>query len=138
MALMSLPLQGAIMTALKADAGVAALVATRVLDDVPSDPDSPPPFPYIVYGAASSVEAGASDFDAQAETVTLHGWSQYDGQKQAKQILAAIYAVLHDASLPITGGTLVNLRFADMQTLRDPDGETYHGVIRFRAYVQAD
>ena len=124
--------QQAVVAALKNTPSVTDLVSGRIYDDVPSNPT----FPYVTYGEAVTVEAGASDSDAVDETLTLHAWSEYGGQKETKSILAALKGTLHDADLSMAGAHLVNLRFLDAQTLRDPDGRTYHGVIRFGAHIQ--
>ena len=46
-----------------------------------------------------------------------------------------IHTLLHDSSLSVSGFNLVNTRFEFMDILRDPDGITMHGVMRFRAVM---
>ncbi len=43
---------------------------------------------------------------------------------------------LHDSALALTGHRLVNLRHELTDTRRDPDGETYHGIVRLRAVTE--
>jgi len=129
----SQPLQEAIYTALRADAGIKALVGdpARIYDNVPQQTT----YPYITIGDDTAAEAGAADFDGQEITLTMHAWSQDRGRKEVKDILAAIYAALHDAVMAVTGATHVNLRWEFSDTFRDADGQTYHGVTRFRSYI---
>ena len=68
-------------------------------------------------------------------TVNLHIWSQYKGSKEAKNIMDRVHTLLHDTSLSVTGFNLINLRFEFADILRDPDGITRHGVMRFRAVM---
>ena len=57
------------------------------------------------------------------------------GAKETKNIMDRIHDLLHDSSLSVTGFNLVNLRFEFSDILRDPDGVTRHGVMRFRAII---
>ena len=43
-----------------------------------------------------------------------------------------IHDLLHDSSLSVSGFNLINSRFEFSDILRDPDGVTRHGVMRFR------
>lgn len=63
-------------------------------------------------------------------------WSRAAGRKEVRTILEAVRAVLHDAVLTLTGHRLVNLRHEFSDTRRDPDGETYHGIVRYRAVTE--
>ena len=44
--------------------------------------------------------------------------------------------VLHEAALTVAGHRLVNLRHELSDAARTNDGETYHGIIRFRAVLE--
>ena len=46
-----------------------------------------------------------------------------------------IHDLLHNHSLSVTGFNLINLRFEFSDILRDPDGVTRHGIMRFRAVM---
>ena len=46
-----------------------------------------------------------------------------------------VHDLLHDVNLSVTGFSLINLRFEYSDILRDPDGITRHGVMRFRAII---
>ena len=46
-----------------------------------------------------------------------------------------IHDLLHDSNISVTGFNLINLQFDFSDILRDPDGVTRHGVMRFRAII---
>ncbi|MFQ5954710.1 MAG: DUF3168 domain-containing protein [Kiloniellales bacterium] len=123
--------QTAIYDRLTGDATLMGMVKA-VHDQVPEDAK----FPYVTIG-----DDTATDFDTKTETgqeltLTLHAWSRAHGRKEVKDILARIYALLHEQALTITGFTHVLARFEFTQTFRDPDGLTQHGVARYRVIVQ--
>ena len=68
--------------------------------------------------------------------VTLHVWSRGSGRKEALEIMGAARVVLHDQTLSLSGHRLVNLRHTFSEVRRDTDGETYHGIVRFRAVTE--
>jgi hypothetical protein len=45
---------------------------------------------------------------------------------------------LHDAALSLTDHRLINLRHETTDVRRDPDGETYQGIVRFRAVTESE
>jgi len=123
-----LALQKAIYTRLAGDAALAALVATRLYDNVPGDAG----LPYLALG-----ENETRDWPGGTEhRLALHAFSRGGGRAEAKRIMGAVNAALHDASLTLEGHELVNLRFLDGTTRREADGMTWRGTIRFRAVTE--
>lgn len=120
----SWPLQVAILTALR-----PALDPVPVLDDVPQGQA----FPYVVIGEDVTTPGALIDIDSEEIDATLHVWSRYAGRKEAKELMAAVKAALHDQPLAVDGQDLVLLRFSFETLFIEPDGLTRHGVIRFRA-----
>lgn len=126
--------QQAIFDALTGAAALTALLgdgAAGVYDDVPENAT----FPYVTIG-----ETFLSPFDTKTEigvehVVVLHIWSRYEGAKECKQIMTAIYDALNRAALSVSGQTVVDSRFTFAQTMRDPDGETRHGIQRFTVWT---
>jgi hypothetical protein len=128
------PLQQAIYAALAADAQLQALIGDppRVYDDPPGAST----LPAVMIG-----DGLESDWSTQTEKgaehdLTIHVWSRAGGRKEARMILARICGVLHLAALAPEDNTLVNLRFVSSQVFRESDGETYHGVARYRAVTE--
>jgi hypothetical protein len=52
------------------------------------------------------------------------------------EIVEAIKAVLHDQPLMLPDHQLVNLRHEFSEARLDPDGDTFHGVVRYRAVTE--
>ena len=127
-------LRQALYTAITGDAGVKALIGdpARIYDDVPAGAA----FPFVTFGDSNIRDWSTMDGTGAEHTVTLNAWSRYEGHKEAQQILDALEALLHDVSLAPGGHTLINMRFVSSQIIRDPDGATTHGVIRFRAVTE--
>tara|TARA_Y100000114_G_scaffold156999_1_gene186499 strand:- start:4719 stop:5120 length:402 start_codon:yes stop_codon:yes gene_type:complete len=124
------PLQQAIFSALNVSA-VTSDLSCGVFDDVPQSAS----YPYIVLGEETAVDFSVKDIQGGDFTVNIHVWSQYKGSKETKQIMDKIHDLLHNINLTVTGFNLINLRFEFSDIMRDPDGITRHGVMRFRAII---
>ena len=124
-------LQEAIYTRLNNDSTLTSTYGASVYDEVPEGSS----FPYVSIGETTALDYSSNDVDGSEQTMTLHVWSQYRGTKETKNILDRQHDLLHDYSLSVTGANLINLRFDFSDLLRDPDGITRHGVIRFRAIL---
>lgn len=126
-------LQTSIHARLTADpAVVAALGGQRVYDDVPRGAE----FPYVTFGETTLRDWSTGGEEGGEHVVTLHVWSHAAGRREAQAIMGAMRTALHDASLSLSGHRLVNLRHEFSDARRDPDGETYHGIVRLRAVTE--
>lgn len=109
-----------------------------IYDHVPYEPEGAPDnaFPYASIGDA---EAAPFDNDstlgAYVDT-TVHVWSRYKGRKEVDEALDAIYGLLHRASLSEAGYKVVDSLHELSDVSVDQDGQTRHGVIRFRMTIQ--
>lgn len=129
----SIELQAGIYAALAGDAALVALIGPdRVWDHV--KPGAP--VPYVAIGDGTAVDAGGTGVDAQEHTLTIHCWSERPSSLEARRIIAAIRAALHERPPTLSAGRCANLRCEYHETLREPDGITHHGVMRFRAVTQ--
>jgi hypothetical protein len=128
----SLALQKAVVAALAADAALAAIIDDRVHDGPPRNAE----FPYVAIGQASLADWSTGTEAGAEHRLLIDVWSREPGKRQCYEIMDAIEAALHDAALTLDGHTLVNLRFEFADARRDPDGITYHGVVRFRAVTE--
>jgi hypothetical protein len=90
-------------------------------------------YPFITLGEETAIDYSTNNLVGAETTINIHVWSRYKGSKQTKQILDKIHDLLHDVSLTVSGVNLINLRFEYSDIMRDPDGITRHGVMRFRA-----
>jgi hypothetical protein len=126
-------LQQTIFTALNSDSELTTTLGASVFDDVPDH--QAVTAPYVTIGEDTAIDYGTKDVDGSDVTINLHVWSRYRGSKESKQIMDRIHTLLHDSNLTVTGRNLINLRFEFGDVLRDPDGITRHGVMRFRAVM---
>jgi hypothetical protein len=128
------PLQKAIFAALAAHPTLALLIGDppRIYDDSPGGAE----LPYVQIGDGSESDWSTATENGGEHQLTLHVWSRAGGRMEARSILAVIYDVLHDSGLTLDSNLLVNLRFALSQVWRESDGETYHGIARYRAVTE--
>lgn len=131
----ALALQKGLRAALVANAGVTALVSTRVYDEPPQGVT----FPYLRF-----VDINPTAFDTDTKVgatvaITLEANSRSaSGRVEAVKIVEAVNAALHrqEASVTVTGFTLVELIFETHNVTRDPDGRGYTAVIALRALLE--
>jgi hypothetical protein len=126
-------LQQSIFARLTADAALTTLLGgPRVHDEVPQAS----PFPYISFGHSLVRDWSTGSEDGSEHVVTLHVWSQGKGKKEAHEIMDAVRSALHDQALSLAGHRLVNLRHELSEARREPDGDTTHGIVRYRAVTE--
>lgn len=128
----ALALQKAIFAALTADTAVGALIGDRIFDAAPRNAV----FPYASFGEVRTTDWSTGTEAGTEHRVTLHAWSRERGKAETLAILAVIEAALHDAALDLDGHRLVNLRAEGSSAAREPDGITWHGVLRVRAVTE--
>ena len=104
----------------------------RVYDDAPQAA----PYPFITLGQSVVRDWSTGTEDGAEHDLTLHVWSRSGGKKQVHQIIEAITAVLHDQPLTLADHHLVNLRHELSEARLDPDGDTFHGIVRYRAVTE--
>ncbi len=128
-------LQKAIFEKLTSDAPtLAALGGPRVYDDAPARTE----FPFVTFGQSSERDWSTGSDEGYEHLVTLHVWSRARGRREAEQVIAAARAALHDQDLTLSGHRLINLRHEFSEARRDSDGETFHGIARFRAVTEVE
>jgi hypothetical protein len=128
----SLPLQKAIIAALRDDETLTEIVANRIYDKVPAAA----PYPYVSLGAFQVIADSADCYRGSEIAIVIDGWSRDDGSVEAKQIGGAIREALDDAELTLDDHRLVSIVFDDMRDLRDPDGQTTHVVVTLTALTE--
>jgi Protein of unknown function (DUF3168) len=126
-------LQKAVFAALSNDAPLTALLGgQRIYDDVPRGAS----LPYVTFGQSTVRDWSTGTDPGHEHLFTVHVWTRVTGERLAHQIMSALRDALHDAALTLSGFKLVNLRFEFSDSLREPDGETIHGVVRYRAVTE--
>lgn len=133
MASAALELQKAIHAALSGDGSLLGLLGgPRIWDDVPRGAA----YPYVSFGQSTERDWSTGSEEGYEHILTLHVWSRSKGERETHLIMAAMRNALHDAALIVAGHRLVNLRHEFSDAMRDADGETYHGIVRYRAVTE--
>ena len=127
----STEIQTALYTRLSTDLGLIALVGAGVYDDVPQESA----YPYIVIGDDTTNTDDTQTYLGTRSTMTIHTWSRYSGKIECKTIMKAIYDALHREPLTLSAGTNWELLLDFEDTFMDTDGETRHGVQRFKIFT---
>ena len=124
-------LQTTLYSTLNNDSNLTTTLGAGVYDEVVETAS----YPFVQIGEETAIDYGTKDVDGGEFTINIHVWSQYAGAKETKNIMDRIHTLLHDSSLSVTGFNLINFRFEFSDIIRDPDGTTRHGVMRFRAII---
>jgi len=124
-------LQTAIYSTLSNDNNLTSTLGTGVFDEVTEGAT----YPFVALGEETAIDYGTKDLVGGETTINIHIWSQYKGSKETKNIMDRIHDLLHDSDISVSGFNLINLRFEYSDIMRDPDGVTRHGVMRFRAII---
>lgn len=128
----ALPLQAALVAALKSSGGVGA--GTRVYDAVPNSPT----FPYVTVGDDQVLGDDDDCGDNSEVFVRIHAWSRTVGYPEVKAIAAAIRARIKATAITLAGFQVVVKEYVQTQYLQDPDGLTRHAVIEMRFLITHD
>jgi Protein of unknown function (DUF3168) len=128
-----LPLQAAIVAAVKADAELNTLIAGRIFDRVPVNVDGIPqgPFPYLSFGSADTTDEGTACVGPSDCFIDLNGWSREVGYPEVKRIGARAAAVLN-SKLAVTGFDVITHRVERLSYQREQDGLTSRAILRLR------
>lgn len=127
----TLAMQGHIVTTLKADPGVAALIGDRVYDLPPAEAM----FPYLTIEVTDASEDFVSECFSDWEVDgTVHVWSRQPGYVEARRIAQACDAALANRHPIFTGFRMGWFAPMGQSWSRDPDGLTSHGELNYRAH----
>ena len=130
----SLELQDLLLTTLKADLGVMALI-DGIYDNVPTTAFGTKKA-YISFGPHDVIDNGSDCIESGEHTFQLDCWSRTVGQVACKNIVDAVKVALHERDLTLTNNALVEIRVTMRRVFRDPDGQTSHGVVMVSAIVE--
>ena len=125
-------LQKAIYQTLSGDSTLLAMV-NAVYDRPPQGS----PYPYITIGESTVSDWSSKTTAGTEEIVKLHIWSRNGGRKETASIMERVYQLLHQASLTVTGQTLILIRFMSSDITLENDGFTYQGIIQFKALLES-
>ena len=111
---------------------VTLLGGVRIYDDAPQAAI----FPFITLGQSVIRDWSTGTEDGAEHSLTLHVWSRSGGKREMQEIIEAVRLALHDKPLMLEDHYLVNLRHEFSEARLDPDGDTFHGVVRYRAVTE--
>ncbi|HRH19443.1 MAG TPA: DUF3168 domain-containing protein [Brevundimonas sp.] len=128
-------LQKALITHLRADAGLTALLThpTAIHDQPPEDVG----WPHLLIGRSESRPVPA-DGAATEHILTLTVRSRFGGTEEAKAVNAALRVALSEPGLSLEGGRIVSLRVTYQDVFRAADWNTTLGVSRVRVVTDED
>lgn len=87
-------------------------------------------FPFVEVGDPSTINDWAVGSEGTEINYTLHTWSQYDGSKECLDLYDRIREVLDGKTLNYDGQGSVLCFVEGGPIMLDPDGASYHGVVR--------
>lgn len=122
----SLELQTALVTDLKAQSSITALVGGRVYDNVPERPI----FPYVAFGPEDHTNEDAECIRAQTVYFQLDVWSREPSSAECRKILDALKRRIEGFQYSITSNAVVGeAQIERERVMRDSDGRTWHGIL---------
>lgn len=128
-----LAVQKAVRARLIATSAVTALVPASSILDVNQ---RPAPDPSIIIGEGMALEGDDIARLKQRVVLDLHVWKKEPSLEGVKKIAGTIRTAIHAARFPEAGNAhFGDCRVSSMRFLRDPDGETSHGVVTVEALV---
>lgn len=104
----------------------------RLYDSAPEDPI----FPYLTYGPLRSTDNSAEGSIITTHVQSLHLWSRYAGRAEMLSLIGMVSGELLRGPLNVDGITIINRHILLTDIFRAADGQTLHGVIRFRVSTE--
>lgn len=122
----SLPVQDAVIAALRAHAGLNAIVGQKVWDKVPTNRETE--HPYVSLGAEQMDWDQNPCGDQYEVWLNIDHWSRKPGRVEVKQMVAATLDAL-TSRLTVAGFRVVIQRMDPVQYRPQPDGLTTLGIV---------
>lgn len=88
--------------------------------------------PYVDMGEADSIPADVQCRDGVEETITIHVWTKYGSQREAKEIIQAIRGAVHLQNLTVAGRSAALAAVTSTRLFPDADNSSLHGVVSLR------
>ncbi len=131
----ALAVQKAIRARLTGTPEIAALVPAEAILD---RNQRPAPSPSIVLGEAQEVDEGDSIARTRVRVYsTLHVWKMEPSLEGVTTICGAIRRAINAGRLTLGAGFhAAGCHVSGARTMRDPDGETSHGVVTVETIVE--
>ena len=120
--------QDALLSVLKADAGMAAIFGGRIYDDE----SEAPAYPFVRLERHECRPAGASLGEATEHVLTLAVSSRDGGLREAREALATLRGAVDGATWTLPEGRIVLVHTIYCDAMRQADRRAFRGLIRFR------
>lgn len=129
-----LAVQEAVRSRLVSTLAVTSLVPAGSILDINQ---RPAPVPSIIIGEGMAMEGDRIDRKDQRVFLDLHLWKKEPGLRGVKAIAGVIRAAIANdkLSLAASGYHCGDVRVSRARFIRDPDGETAHGIVTVEAVV---
>jgi len=131
----SLAFQQAARGILIANSDVTALVPAANILDANYEPEA---FPRLVIGEDQELPADDVVNRYTKLNSTFHIWTREPGLAGAKAIAGAVRKALVLTNWTQNGYVNIRTMLVSARYLRDPDGQTAHGVVTFESLIQDD
>lgn len=132
-------LREALVTTLKAHAGLSALLSTDPRDASPAVYDhvtQEATFPYVVIGEPEGTEHDADDIQGWDFDIEIHQFSRFRGFEEVENIQRQLDDALHRAAPLVTDARVTTMHRVQTRAILDPDGLTRHGIHSFRVILE--
>lgn len=123
-----------VFTRLNASAALTAIVGASIFSHVPQD-DA---LPFAVVSLNLGADFGSKSQYGFAAELIVDTWSNNHDIAETLQMQDAIIAALHNQAITVTGAKNICLQKLSVDMFQDPDGQSFHGVTRFRALLLTD
>jgi Protein of unknown function (DUF3168) len=110
------------------EALTSALAPVPVYDRVSVDQV----YPYVTIGESVAEHSDTLREQSVDIEITVHVWSRQGGFQECQQIMLAAKDALDRETFSVQEFQWVTTIWTYAQTLREPDGDTRHGILRFR------
>lgn len=126
-------LQKGVYEALTSDTSVTGLLGgANIYDKAPQSAN----YPYLTFGESVDPDWSTGSEDSAERILTLHVWSPAGGKEETHDIIKAIRTALQNGPVAVNDDHRVNLRHEFSGARQDPNDETYHGIVRYRAVTE--
>lgn len=88
--------------------------------------------PYVEIGESDTVDADVQCRGGLEETISLHVWTKFGSQQQAKGIMSDIRSALHAKNLNVAGRSYAYATITGSRLFPDANDSSLHGVLTLR------
>lgn len=93
------------------------------------------PFPYVTIGDNQFDDFSTDDSSGAEVTINVHTWSRDNSIGETLELQDEITQLLNLSYLQLDSWDNAGVSFQFSTVIKDPDGITKHGVLRFNAYI---